>query len=922
MTSVHRLVSVEFLPDDASRRFDHLESASFRLVRRVVLIQGQMFFAIERSDLESQSMISSMFFHRCVEAAFVGARSAIARNAKHSLFALLTLLVASQSAMAASIRETRALLSIGKYSEALDLATQEVERRSYSEEWPLLKAEAEVSLGKYPEAATSLAEGLKRYSWSIRLRMATYDLQTVLGDRDVKKTLLAEVNQLATSAPWRYTDADDLVALGSAALELGADPKDVLEGFFERARRNYSSRSDGIIASARLALQKQDPALAAGYLRPAIKTFAEDAEVAFLLSEALKTGSGEESAELLQRTLELNPNHFEAKLRLVRKSIDREMYAAAKELLEDIFTVNPALPKAWALQAVLSHLQNDSEQEQVAVKTALQFSPNNPEVGYLIGECLSRKYRFAEAAEYLNRSLKADSDYLPAKIQLAQDLLRLGQDAEGWKLVEEAGKADNYSVGVFNLLQLKDSIDNYVTLKDERFLIRMDRTEAAVYGSQVQALLNSAFDTLSEKYGYVPTERVIVEIFDRKDDFAVRTFGVPDVAGYLGVCFGRLITANSPASFRSRPNNWQAVLWHEFCHVITLQMTGNRIPRWLSEGTSVYEERQHNSSWGQHMSPVFQDRILNGEITPVSELSSAFLNAKSGQDVNFAYFESSLVVEYLVEQFGFESITAVLKELNGGLAINDALERHTTDIATLDQAFEIWLTERATGFAMNVTFTIPTPRQPGDQIHPVSEDPRPNYTKVVQTAVDLVQIDQLDAAAEMLKGLVEIYPNDRRADSARAVLAGIYGRQDQVDAQISVLQKQVNLSASDWDSAYQLLQLLGKNERWEEAVKVGRSVLAIDPLRAEPNQLLLQAAAKIGDHKLSQALLVGLLELDTANAARYHLQLAKLQNDGSPEEARRHVLLSLELAPRYREAHQFLLSLQTSSAKDEASGLE
>lgn len=850
--------------------------------------------------------------------AAVDERSVVPGGCQRLLLLLVTMLVITQSAMAASIRETRALISVGQYSEALKFATQEVERRSYSEEWPLLKAEAEVAIGRYSDAAMSLEAGLKRYSWSIRLRMAMFDLQTVLGDRDLKKALLEEVNQLATSAPWRYTDADDLVALGHAALELGADPKDVLEGFFERARRNYSSRSDGIIASAKLALEKQDPVLAASYLRPAIKTFDEDAEVAFLLSEALKTGAGEESAALLQRTLELNPNHFEAKLRLVRQSIDRELYANADLLLEDIFAVNSALPKAWALQAVLFHLKNDSEQEQVAVQTALQFSPNNPEVGFLIGECLSAKYRFAEATDYLRRSLEADPKYLPAKIQLAQDLLRLGRDVEGWKLVEEAGQADDYSVGVFNLLQLKDSIDRYVTLEDERFVIRMDRTEAAVYGAQVQTLLNSAFDTLSEKYGYVPTEPVIVEIFDRKDDFAVRTFGVPDVAGYLGVCFGRLITANSPASFRSNPNNWQAVLWHEFCHVITLQMTGNRIPRWLSEGTSVYEERQHNSSWGQHMSPLFQDRILNGEVTPVSELSSAFMNAKSGQDVNFAYFESSMVVEYLVEEFGFESITAVLHELNNGLTINDALERHTTDIVALDNAFEKWLKARATAFAKNVTFTIPKPRLPGDPIIPETTDPRPNYTTIMQTAVDLVRIEKLEEATDMLQGLVELYPNDRQTNSARAILATIYGRQQKVDQQISELKKQVSLSASDWDAASLLLQLLIEKERWQEAVEAGQSVLAIDPLQSQSNQLLLQAALQAQNQELALLLLGGLLELDPANAAVYHLQLAQLQKGTSIVEARRHVLLALERAPRYREAHQFLLDLQMERSKDPA----
>ena len=44
-------------------------------------------------------------------------------------------------------------------------------------------------------------------------------------------------------------------------------------------------------------------------------------------------------------------------------------------------------------------------------------------------------------------------------------------------------------------------------------------------------------------------------------------------AGFLGVCFGSVITANSPASQSASPANWQSVLWHEFCHVVTLQKT-------------------------------------------------------------------------------------------------------------------------------------------------------------------------------------------------------------------------------------------------------------------------------------------------------------------------------------------------------------
>ena len=111
-----------------------------------------------------------------------------------------------------------------------------------------------------------------------------------------------------------------------------------------------------------------------------------------------------------------------------------------------------------------------------------------------------------------------------------------------------------------------------------------------------------------------------MEIFPEQKDFAVRTFGMPGGEGFLGVCFGSVITANSPASQGGSPSNWKAVLWHEFCHVVTLHKTNNKMPRWLSEGISVYEERQADPAWGQSMNRRYREMILDGGLTPVSEL--------------------------------------------------------------------------------------------------------------------------------------------------------------------------------------------------------------------------------------------------------------------------------------------------------------
>jgi hypothetical protein len=91
---------------------------------------------------------------------------------------------------------------------------------------------------------------------------------------------------------------------------------------------------------------------------------------------------------------------------------------------------------------------------------------------------------------------------------------------------------------------------------------------------------------LGAKYGLELKRPVLVEFFGAQQDFAIRTFGALGGQGMLGVCFGTVVTMNSPGSLAHGRNNWESTLWHEFCHVITLTVTKNRMPRWLSEGSA------------------------------------------------------------------------------------------------------------------------------------------------------------------------------------------------------------------------------------------------------------------------------------------------------------------------------------------------
>jgi tetratricopeptide (TPR) repeat protein len=820
---------------------------------------------------------------------------------------------------AETVASCQEMLYAGRYEDCLKATTEAVTNKSYGEEWPILKAESEMALGKYPEALETVAAGIERYSWSVCLRLLQYKSALANGKRDVAAAALVETEKLVSSASWRYTDADDLVALGEIAIALGADAKAVQEGFFERARKNYPNRPEGFLAAGRLALKKGDAVFAAELMTIAEKTMPDQADIAFLLSEAYRTSEAEKATELLKQSLELNSNYAPALLRITEQQIDREEYTAAEKTIQQLLSINPNLPEAHSLQSVIWHVRNDAAAAEASRAAALKFSTTNPEVDHLIGRKLSQKYRFAEGAAFQRKALEADVEFVDARIQLAQDLLRLGLEEEGWQQAEQAYKADGYNTTLFNLLKLKDSLGRFTTVSSEHFQVRMETNEAAVYGPRVLALLEQAWTELTTRYEFTPEAPVFVEIYPRVDDFAVRTFGVPDVAGFLGVCFGKVVTANSPATRKENPGSWESVLWHEFCHVITLQKTSNRMPRWLSEGISVFEERRTDSRWGQHMSPDFRDRILADEVTPVAELSSAFLTAKSGEDLNFAYYESSMLVEHLVTVHGLPALNAILKDLNDGVQINDALGRHTDGLDNLEESFATYLKEQATAFAPGVDFTTEELTEAklsdAEAVKAFLAEHPQNFSATLLYASLLIKAEQFDDAESTLKSLITLMPQDDHVNGPRRLLAEIYKQRVQAELEAQTLTEHLKYSADDLEAALRLQELYALQNQSDRVVELGNTIFAIDPFQPAALSRTIAAAETLGKTDVAISALTSLLTLQKDDAARLHFRIAALLMSTDKESARRHVLLALAQAPRYREAHKLLLELVSQNVE-------
>ncbi|HSU55442.1 MAG TPA: tetratricopeptide repeat protein, partial [Candidatus Dormibacteraeota bacterium] len=706
---------------------------------------------------------------------------------------------------ASVLEDARNYYFSGNYTGCIAAIEGEMKDGAGGEERHLLLSKALLAVGEYPEALRRMTNALEEEPQSVRLKWQAREVFLSNGLKARANRMVDDIVQRVAGDPREYREPENLVVFGQAALLRNADPKRVLDQLLESAKKAEPKLREVYLAGGNLALEKHDFQLAGKRFAEGLKVLPDDPELLYGMAQAYAPGDSTVMQDAIESVLKRNSNHVGCLLLLVDNKVDAEDYKEAEKLLDQIKTINPWHPDAWAYRAVLAHLQNQPDAE--ARETGLKFAHENPRVDYLMGLKLSQKYRFAEGAGHQRQALKFEPDYLPAKAQLAQDLLRLGEEGEGWALADEVQKQDGYDVVAYNLMNLHQTMAKFSTLTNAHFLLRMGSHEAALYGGQVLELLERARSNLCAKYGMDLKQSTIVEVFPEQKDFAVRTFGMPGNPGYLGVCFGRVVTANSPHAQKDHPVNWQAVLYHEFCHVVTLQMTRNKMPRWLSEGISVYEESQENPSWGQHMTPDYREIVLGDKLSPVSKLSGAFLNPETDEDIQFAYYESSIVVKYLVQKYGLDALKSILHDLGEGLEINETIAKHTVAMDQLEDDFAKFIRNKAENLAPGLDFDKPggdkevaaKGRRKGktDDFGGLDEEgwkawakSRPtNFWVMMRDAQQFVEDKKWAEAKDVLEKVVQAFPTFVGPDSAYRLLASAYRNLGETNAEKEILQR-------------------------------------------------------------------------------------------------------------------------------------
>ena len=642
---------------------------------------------------------------------------------------------------------------------------------------------------------------------------------------------------------------------------------------------------------------------------------------------------GNNAKAALVDALAINKYSVPALLVLAEIALEDGQYNEALGLLNQILLINPESLKAHTLEAIVA-LLTDKEERYERIRTEVEhFSPGNGAFYADIAEILGRKYLFEEAVSMARLAIQVDPEHWNGYTMLGTNLLRLGKEEEGRSTLENSFKQDPFNVLTQNMLNVLDVLAEFETRQSEHFVVRIHQSEADLLWPYLEPLLKEAWHTLTKKYRFTPRGPILIEIFHKNEDFAVRTIGLPHIGPLLAVCFGNVITMSSPTTLKARNlANWKEILWHEFVHVITLQMTDNRLPRWLSEGISVYEEHQGRPEWGRKQEMDLVRAIEEKRLFSMKKLNEGFSKAKSAEDLNFAYYQSSLVVEYIVETYGFDKLLSLLEHYRTYRPMETIFHMvFQKPLDAFEESFFDWAEAQAKKIDVYVYRDDPNDELSGhghgirrNSFSSLSERPDKEAIMEVlrmrikaqprdflahfQLGILLYQSNSFEEAIEHLKQAQKLLPEYSGVPSPHQILAAIYKIQGNEEARLEELEKWVSFQQLAYLASFELAQAAYQKKNYVLAIYYLERALDVDPYDEKVHKLLAEISLEQKDYPSAIREYKILVILDKTDPARTQTDLAEaLLKGGNKVEAKNTVLAALEIAPTYERAQKILL---------------
>jgi cellulose synthase operon protein C len=695
-----------------------------------------------------------------------------------------------------------------------------------------------------------------------------------------------------------------IVAQALVHLERFQDANDIYRAAIEAD----SSYLEAHLGAGELFTEKYDYGDAQQFLDEALQINPNSARANLDVALNKRIDGGPEMVAALERALAINPNLLEAYAQKASLALEAGEYQEAAANIEKVSKINPRSLDAHALRAAMLYLQDRDFEPEIAA--ALAINPHDGAIFYVLSRSATITRRTAQAAAFSRRGIEVSPRLWSAHLDLGMALLRLGQMEAGRAEVEKAFQGDPFNVWAKNTLDLLDAMKDYRETKRDPFVIKAASKESDVISGYAADLLAEASAKLTAKYHFTPQGPIMVELFPNHEDFAVRALGLPGL-GALGVCFGQVIAADSPSARSTGEFNWGSTLWHEYTHVITLQMTDYRIPRWFSEGLSVYEERRARPGWGDDWNAMFLRAFASGRWLKIADLDSGFQRPRSPEDLPISYFEASQVCEFIVDRFGFDAILRMLTLYREKAQTADILRQVLKlSESEFDRSFKEYIESKTRPLqdALKTEFNVAASLTKEDVLKLLAT--QDTFALHLRAGHLFAADGDNENAALHFKRAIELFPYYTDEGNPYEALAEILekkGDNAQAAETLLALAKVDENNLKALKSVARLRLAMGDSARALEALRLSFFVSPFEyPAHTQAGELSLET--KQYEQALAEFQVT--LALDPPNVAEANYDVANAYHLlGKQPEAKHAVLRALEAAPSYEKAQELLLKI-------------
>lgn len=804
----------------------------------------------------------------------------------------------------------RALLVRGRYAEAERAAQQLATDPKLRTAALTLCAEARSAVGQLDSAEAAFKEALADPSAEPLSALRAHVLYArLLIERGRKpeaaphlQALIEAYNDDRLGATARQRAASiSYVAMAARMLGSAHDANDA----FREAALADRSRVETQLEWAELFLEKHDVRHARESVLEALEHKPKSPRALVLLARLVLAQSYDfaKVEGYVAKALAVNPSYVPAHVTRAAMALREMDIEAADRNLDAALAIHPNHLEALSVRAAVRFLADDAPGFAAAQAAVLTRNPRYSRMYTIIAEHAEWEHRYPELIEMAKKALAIDPDDASAQATLAINLLRAGDEKRGRAALEQAWDRDHFNAQVLNLITLYENVIDreYVDFEAAPFVLRMHKQERASLEPYAVPMFRKAYDIMQRRYGFTPEGPLRLEMYADTEHFSVRTTGMPNV-GVQGVCFGKVITAVSPAA---GPFNWGQITWHELAHIFHLQLSKNHVPRWFTEGLAEHETVVARVEWRREEDSALWTAFAQDRVPKLADLNRAFTQAKTPQALMTAYYLASQAVGYIVERFGWDKMRPMLLAWGAGKRTADVFREvlHTT-IEDVDRDLRAHLHKRLERFDRD--FHVDFSRYEDLAALERAAALAPNDAQAqAQLALGLIAQRKLAAGEKAARRALALDPKQTGALFALTRVA--LENEDLV--QVERLLRAILATGQD---GYVIRILLARaalaSKRLDDAIKEADAATRIDPDQLEAHRVLLdvaaaRAAAGAPDPALAQRAIKALALLDQHDPVLQLAWIAALREAKSYAELRVAAERALYLIPAQPDVH-------------------